>query len=108
MVHKVSSSHLRIDVPDAGSSLYLSVPYDPAWHASAGGRKLHIKSFGGLTAVSLDGAGNGTHVVDMRYIPEGLSAGIIISIMAAAVLILTGLVRRRNAPGRPGKTGRIR
>ncbi len=94
-VHKISSSHIRIDVPDAGSSLYLSVPYDPAWHASAGGRRLQIKSFGGLTAVSVDGAGNGPCVVDMRYIPKGLAAGIIISIMAAAALILTGLVRRK-------------
>jgi uncharacterized membrane protein YfhO len=99
-VHKISSSHLRIEAPDAGSRLYLSLPYDPAWHASAGDRSLEIRNFGGLMYVSLDGVRNGqaggVHVIDMRYIPEGLPAGMIISVVTAGIMLMVWLLHRKN------------
>ena len=99
-VHKISSSHLRIEAPDAGSRLYLSLPYDHAWHASAGDRSLEIRNFGGLMYVSLDGVRNGqaggVHVIDMRYIPEGLPAGMIISVVTAGIMLMAWLLHRKN------------
>lgn len=94
-VDEISSSHLRITVPDdvSGSSIYLSVPYDPAWHArqtGANGKKLEISDYYGFIRISPC-----AQVIDMQYIPDGLTAGIIISLITAAALTASWWFHRR-------------
>lgn len=90
-----------ITAPDDGL-LYTSIPYDKGWQIFIDGKALAAKDYVKLGDDALLGANitQGTHTVTLRYVPQGLYAGLIISCLALILLALTGLIsellRRRK------------
>lgn len=67
-----------------GGTMFLSIPYDKGWSVTVDGKAVTgRKLFGAFTAVDV---GPGRHTVAMKYMPDGLKTGAILS--AAAVLLL--------------------
>jgi uncharacterized membrane protein YfhO len=107
-IEKISSSHLQISLPSDSQSVLLAIPYDKGWTASIGRTKLQVaKRYGIYTLISLPSkasrlnaaSAEGTSsadqshadsriVIDYRYIPQGLYAGIVISFLSLLALFL--------------------
>ena len=67
--------------------LVFTIPYEKGWHIKIDGESVnHSRVLYVLTGVSVL---EGEHTIEMRYVPEGLAAGIIISIIS--VLLLAGM-----------------
>ena len=86
---------LRATAPPGGAMLILADTFFPGWTARVGGRKVKIlPANGAFRAVPLPA---GEHEVEFSYSPRGLTAGVVITLVA---LMLTGLValllRRRR------------
>ena len=83
---KITSSHLkgRINVGE-GERTVFSIPYEKAWKISIDGVKTEPeKAFGALLSVP---AAPGEHTIEMRYVPEGLVAGSVISVLTLLVCL---------------------
>ena len=94
-ITRVSSSHLQIESKAGHRSLLLSIPFSEEWKVTVDGQKVQAAPlFDMYTVVELPDAGL-THLVDMQYVPAGWHAGIAISILTAAGLILYCLLRSR-------------
>ena len=66
--------------------LYLSIPYERGWSVYVDGKKTSTKKvFDAMLGAEI---GPGEHVVELRYFPDGLGKGIVISISAAIAFIL--------------------
>ena len=77
----------------ADGLLYTSIPYDVGWQVSIDGKRVPVSSYvglgdGGLLGVPLP---KGTHRVTLRYVPQGLYYGMMISAAALILLAFTGL-----------------
>ena len=60
--------------------LVFTIPYEKGWHIKIDGESVnHSRVLYVLTGVSVL---EGEHTIEMRYVPEGLAAGIIISIIS--------------------------
>ena len=99
-VDSYSSTHINghIDVSRAGE-LILSVAYEPGWTILVDGKEVQPGLFDD-TFISLSLA-EGTHTIEMRYLPAGLIIGIIVSLICLAVFasgVLLGRRRRRAFP----------
>lgn len=91
-----SSSHLiwegSTDEEDA--ILLFTIPHDAGWQAYLDGERVDILSaLGALSAVELP---RGTHTLELKYVPPGLYAGIIISACSAAALAAWLCLRKRQ------------
>lgn len=85
VVERLSSSRIRWQGSMSGEKtlLLFTVPYEENWQATVDGEPAEVlEVFGGLMAVA---ASPGEHVIEWRYVPKGLSAGICLS--AAALLL---------------------
>lgn len=94
-VTKVSSSHLKIDadIKESGQYILVTLPYETDWHIKVDGKRVkQIKVFDSLMAIPVFKAGQ--HKIDMRYIPNGIGWGGLISI--ASLLALIFLMRRKE------------
>ena len=82
-----------VEVSDAGV-LVTSIPYEKGWKLEVDGRAREISELAGdaFIATSLD---EGTHEIYLRFRPPGLIAGIIISILAAALLAVLQILRKK-------------
>lgn len=70
-----------------------SIPYDEGWSVYVDGEKAELtKVKDTFIGVRI---GAGTHKVEMRYFPRGLKAGILISILSFASLILINFITKR-------------
>ncbi len=93
-VSKASSSHLKIDadIKEDGQYLLITVPYETDWHIKVDGKRVEqIKVFDAMMAIPVS---KGKHKIEMRYVPNGIVWGSIISLLA--LLILLYLIRRKN------------
>ncbi len=75
---------------DAGNGgvLFTSIPYDKGWTITVDGSELPgVEILGAFLSVSLPA---GVHTVEMRYFPQGLRAGSVISGIALLIVILCG------------------
>lgn len=87
----------RIDVEKAGL-LYLSIPYDKGWSILVDGEETEAyKLFDTFLSVRLTA---GTHIVELRYMPQGLKTGGMITAGSIAVLLLIAGITagRRKKP----------
>ncbi len=87
-VTKVSSSHLKIDADTKENEQYLliTLPYETDWHIKVDGKRVkQIKVFDAIMAVPVFKAGK--HKIDMRYVPNGIGWGLLISIASLFALI---------------------
>lgn len=99
----------RINVKRRGV-LYLSIPYERGWSVYVDGKKTStFKVFDAMLGAEI---GPGEHEIELRYFPEGLVSGLVISCSAAALLLLlllSDISRKRRkkraaaeAPAEPG------
>jgi uncharacterized membrane protein YfhO len=81
-----------IDVDDAGY-LVMSIPYDPSWTLYVDGEKTDFEAFeDAFISVYLD---TGSHTIELRYFPDGLIAGIVVSIISVIIFISIILYKRK-------------
>lgn len=72
--------------------LFTSIPYEKSWSVYVNGEKTNAEVVGGgLLGIPLS---KGKNIVDLKYFPHGLSAGIVISLFSL-VLAVVLLFRRR-------------
>lgn len=83
---KITSSHLQgnINCKD-GDIVVLTIPYENGWKIKVDGKE--VKQFKVLNGLLAFDAGTGNHIIDMKYIPQGLKAGSIVSLLAFIILI---------------------
>ena len=69
-----------------GGTMFLSIPYDKGWTAQVDGNPVTLRQvLGTFTGLDLS---EGRHTVVLTYRPEGLKAGVIISVSALALLLI--------------------
>ena len=86
---------------EQGGRLILSIPYEDGWTVLVNGKEMEHTTFGGcLMAFDLE---PGEYYIEMRYIPAGLQAGILVSILSLGLFVGVMLWRRRRIKGRPEK-----
>ena len=78
----------------ANSVLFTSIPYDEGWSAKVDGRKVSTIEMGeALLCVELPPSlsGNAPHTLELSYFPPGLAAGLALSVISLAALILLAI-----------------
>ncbi len=93
-----------LELAEAGRVI-LSVPYEAGWQVRVNGEEARGELFGGcLMAFDLE---PGEYRFEMKYVPEGSGAGIMVSIMSISAFCgITALRRRRGRPQKPVETER--
>ena len=83
--------------------LFLSIPYDKGWSVTIDQKSAIIENvFGAFCGVRVP---EGEHSIELRYMPDGLIAGLVITLLALAVLgAALFAAHHRPGPGRR-KTG---
>src|SRR5574344_1851414 len=67
------------------SMLVFTIPYEKGWHIKIDGESVnHSRVLYVLTGVSVQ---EGEHTIEMRYVPQGIVLGTIISFIALILLI---------------------
>lgn len=95
VVHKISSSHLKIDVPE-GNGLFTSIPYEEGWHITLNGvKKEPVCIYGALMYIPTGEAGE----LDMYFIPNGFTEGLTVSLITIISLLVYVLINRKNSKG---------
>jgi len=87
----------RIEAERAGL-LYLSIPYDKGWSILVDGEETEpYKLFDTFLSVRLTA---GTHIVELRYMPQGLKTGGMITAGSIVLLLLIAGITagRRKKP----------
>lgn len=94
-------------VADASSPqlLRLHLNNTPGWHATIDGRPLPLQTYAGVMLEAR--LPSGRYVVELNYWPATFTAGIILAIVAALVLIVAVMIEqlRRRAARRAGSAG---
>lgn len=94
-LRKITSSHLTGSITSKKDDLVvLSIPYETCWSIKVDGREVKpVKVLNGLLAFE---AGEGSHVIEMNYFPQGLKAGVIISLSALVLLIAVCIYNKKK------------
>ena len=83
--------------------LMTTIPYDKGWHVKVDGKT--VDTFAVSDALLAFDLSAGSHVVELSFWPRGLTAGLIISgLCAAVVAVLLILLRRRPGDDVTGET----
>ncbi|MDA5388920.1 YfhO family protein [Loigolactobacillus backii] len=84
--HHVSQQHIAGSTVTAKitgkkrQTVIMTVPYDTGWHATVNGHEVSVKrAYGELTKIQL--ANNGANKIRLHFVPRGLKAGLIVSLM---------------------------
>ncbi|MBP5363463.1 MAG: YfhO family protein [Ruminococcus sp.] len=82
--------------------LYLSIPYERGWSIYVDGKKVSTtKIFDAMLGAEI---GPGEHEIELKYFPDGLGKGIIISISATflfILLVVAGNARKKHKKATP-------
>lgn len=90
-----SSSHLSFKTAEA-DGVFLTVPAEVGWHVKVDGKE--IKPLTVYDSLMYIPTGEKVvHEVDMYFIPDGIIAGLVISLIAILALISEELYRRKRA-----------
>lgn len=93
-LEKIKNSHLRWEgaVSEENRVLLFTVPHDKGWRAEVDGQPAEIvTALDTLIALELE---PGEHIVELRFTPPGLYAGLAIS--ASALLLFILLIKRKK------------
>ena len=93
-LEKIKNSHLRWEgaVSEENRVLLFTVPHDKGWRAEVDGQPAEIvTALDTLIALELE---PGEHIVELRFTPPGLYAGLAIS--ASALLLFILLIKRKR------------
>ncbi len=90
---KVTSSRLNGSIHTSDSErIVFTIPYEKAWKIRLDGKRVDTKeAFGALLSVDVL---PGDHTIEMVYIPEGMTAGVIIT--SVTLVICLGLTFRKH------------
>ncbi|MCR5250873.1 MAG: YfhO family protein [Lachnospiraceae bacterium] len=91
------SSVYEITMPSAAQGLFMSIPYEGSWVAEAEGVNLKtLRCCGALLYVDTEGVEAGS-VIRLRYVPKGLYAGMVVSLLSLVILALvSGFLRKKE------------
>ena len=94
-LNKITSSHLKgsITTENEDQCAVLSIPYDKAWKITVDGQRAEPQPAAGML-LSFD-VSPGTHQIDMRYVPDGVIGGIVLSIISLITVIIANIVNYR-------------
>lgn len=85
--------------------LYLSIPYERGWSIYVDGKKVSTtKIFDAMLGAEI---GPGEHEIELRYFPDGLGKGIIVSlsaILAFILLVAADKARKKRRKAHPATT----
>ena len=86
-VEKISSSYFSFtaDLKEDGE-IIMSIPYEDSWEVSCDGRK--TETFPALDKLMGIKVPEGSHMIEMKYTPEGTYAGLCMSLVGIAILII--------------------
>jgi uncharacterized membrane protein YfhO len=88
-----TSLYGSIDVESAGY-LVMSVPYDPSWTLYVDGVKTDYEAFeDALISVYLE---KGSHSIELKYFPDGLIAGIAVSVISIAIFAALIAINKKH------------
>ncbi len=74
--------------------MFTSIPFEPGWTIYVDGVKTEpVKLFDALMGVPLN---EGTHNIEMKFFPYGLTEGIIVSVIGVIIVIFIALKERKN------------
>ena len=94
-IKKISSSHLTGNIElESDSKILFTVPYDDGWNIYVDGESVNInKSFDSLMSINLE---KGNHVIELKFEPNGLKLGIIISSISVITTIIFYLYDKKQ------------
>ena len=97
-VERKSSSYLTVTEKNAEERLLVfSIPYEEDWQIAVDGEKRSgEKVYDTLLAIQLE---PGEHNITLRYVPKGMTAGIVISLVCGGILICTLCYEKRSKEG---------
>ena len=76
-------------------SVIFTVPYEKGWTIRVDGKHVEAeKKWGALLSFTVP---SGTHTFEAVYFPQGMKAGILLSSLAALILVILALKQRKNA-----------
>ena len=86
-VNEISGSHLRFDTNlSENGTVIMTFPYDTAWKIKCDGKPLKAaKAMEVLMSLDVPA---GKHSIEMKYIPHGTAAGLIVSLIGIALFII--------------------
>ena len=95
-LQKISSSHFTgsISVDSGQKLLLLSIPYENGWNITIDG--IPIKQFKVVESLMAVPVQAGKHSIDLRYFPDGLLSGIVVSSFFVLIFVLF-ILRKRNS-----------
>lgn len=76
---------------DKAGTVFTSIPYDAGWSVLVDGKNVDTYSIGDGALLAFD-VEAGTHSVEMRFLPQGLLPGVIISLLCLVILIFIAVV----------------
>lgn len=84
-------------------TVFFSIPYDEGWSVTIDGKSAIMdKVFGAFCGVKVPA---GDHTLELRYMPDGLLAGLVISLMALGVLAAALAAANRRPARKTENTG---
>lgn len=89
-VSSFSDSHILGTIQSQGGPLFTSIPYDPGWRVEVDGEP--VETYGVSEAFLAFDVPAGEHTVELRYTPQGLWAGIILSGVSLCLVILLAIL----------------
>ncbi|MCR4738691.1 MAG: YfhO family protein, partial [Lachnospiraceae bacterium] len=88
-VKEITSSHLIFETDcDEDKTVMMPIPYDESWKIKCDGREIEKEP--GIDVLMSFSVPGGKHVIDMKYIPKGTYAGLLISL--AGIVVFAGAV----------------
>lgn len=84
--------------PDRGR-LVVAETWDPGWRASLNGRPVPVEALRGIQMAVRVGPGAGR--LQLRYHPDGFAAGVVLSLLGLAAVMLGALTARPSRQCRP-------
>lgn len=83
--------HIQVDTP---GELVLSIPYEPGWSILVDGKEVEPDWYAeAFLSVWLE---KGEHQITLTYFPQGLKAGIAVSVLSLAVLAVICILQQKD------------
>lgn len=80
-----------------GKMLFTSIPYDTAWDVYVDGQKLSsdkiVKVGNALMGIKMDA---GEHTVELRYTPNGMIVGLILTVIGILILVILLVLKKKK------------
>lgn len=94
-ITKYSDTYLEGEITaNADEVMFTTIPYEPGWNITVDGKKVQpVKLLDSLIGIQIS---EGTHTVTMKFFPQYLSIGIIVSITGLILIIIIGIIDKHS------------